>query len=134
MNVFSLHLLAAERSESCADVLRFVGADASGSFGLLAHHERFITVLVFGLARLQHGDGQWEYLGIPGGVLYFADNVCRISTRRYLRDRDVGAIARQLGSELLAEEQALAAQRSRLHHIENGLFRQLAELERNQEA
>ena len=38
-------------------VTSFVGEDASGSFGLLPRHDRFMTVLTFGLARLLLADG-----------------------------------------------------------------------------
>ena len=89
MSSFTLHLFSAERTERVDEVASFVGEDKSGSFGLLARHERFMTVLTFGLARLLLADGRREYLGFPGGLLYFIDNELRISTRRYLRDTDV---------------------------------------------
>ncbi len=50
-----LHRASAERGdcyERIDDVSSFVGEDDSGSFGLLARHDRFMTVLDFGLARL----------------------------------------------------------------------------------
>lgn len=130
MSAFTLQLLAADRSESIDAVRSFVGEDASGSFGLLAGHERFITVLTYGLARWQHADGRWEYLGLPGGVLYFVGDACRISTRRYLRDFDVTQVAQALGREMLAEEQGLRATRNKLHQLERGMLQQMAELGR----
>lgn len=128
MSDFSLLILAADRSERIDGVVSFVGEDRSGSFGLLPQHERLITVLVFGLARVKHVDGIWEFLGFPGGLLYFVNNECRISTRRFLRDRDVTRIAQTLGCELLAEEQALAETRQKLHRLETEMLRHLAEL------
>ncbi len=130
MSSFTVQLLAADRSENIDGVTSFVGEDRSGSFGLLPGHERFMTVLSFGLARVRHANGAWEYLGIPGGLLYFIDNECHISTRRYLRDRDVTHVAQALTRELLAEEQALSETRRKLHRLEAEKLKQLAQLGR----
>lgn len=129
MNTFTLRLLAADRGEVIEGVASFSGEDASGRFGILAHHDRFITALSFGLARLRFGDGHEEYLGLPGGVLYFLDNELRISTRRYLRDIDATRIAAALGRDLLQEEQALEQTRRKLHRLETEMLRRLAHLE-----
>ncbi|MCI4430851.1 MAG: hypothetical protein JHC40_16990 [Burkholderiales bacterium] len=128
MNTFTLHLLAADRTEIIENVASFTGEDKSGSFGLLAQHDRFMTALTFGLARLALADGSREYLGFPGGLLYFVDNELRISTRRYLRDTDVGRITQALTRELLEEEQALEQTRRKLHRLETEMLRRLAEL------
>lgn len=128
MNTFTLHLFAADRSETIEHVASFIGEDASGSFGLLAHHDRFMTVLGFGLARVRLADGSREYLGFPGGLLYFVDNTLRISTRRYLRDSDVARITQALTRELLEEEQALEATRRKLHRLETEMLRRVAQL------
>lgn len=130
MSSFTVQLLAADRSENIDGVTSFVGEDRSGSFGLLPGHERFMTVLGFGLARVRQADGAWEYLGIPGGLLYFIDNECHISTRRYLRDRNVTHVAQALTRELLAEEQALSETRRKLHRLEAEMLKQLAQLGR----
>jgi len=128
MNTFTLHLFAADRTEIIEHVTSFTGEDKSGSFGLLARHERFMTVLTFGLARLLMADGSHEYLGFPGGLLYFIDNELRISTRRYLRDTDVERIAQALTRELLEEEQALTETRRKLHRLEAEMLRRVAQL------
>ena len=130
MSSFSLHLFAADRNEVIEDVTRFTGEDASGSFGLLAHHDRFMTMLTFGLARLQRANGVIEYLGFPGGLLYFINNELRISSRRYLRDTDVARITQALSRELLEEEQALEQTRRKLHRLEAEMLKRLAQLGR----
>ena len=70
MNTFTLELHDTSRTEQIEDVFSFVAEDGSGSFGLQAGHERFITVLRFGLARWRTRDGVWHYVAMPGGVLY----------------------------------------------------------------
>ena len=128
MNTFTLHLFAADRYERIEEVASFVGEDKSGSFGLQARHDRFMTALTFGLARLLLADGSREYLGLPGGLLYFVDNELRISTRRYLRDTNADNLAQALTRELLDEEQALNETRRKLHRLEAEMLKRLAQL------
>jgi len=130
MNTFTVHLFAADRYERIGDVASFSGEDKSGRFGLLARHERFMTALTFGLVRLVLADGSREYLGLPGGLLYFVGNELRISTRRYLRDTDVERIAHALTRELLEEDRALHETRRKLHRLETEMLRRLAHLGR----
>lgn len=129
MNTFRVQLLGTDRGEAIDGVASFVGDDASGSFGLMAHHQRFMTVLAFGLARLTLADGSRQYLGLPGGLLYFVDNELRISTRRYLMGTDAAAIASVLAKEMLAEEQALALTRQKLHRLEAEMLQRMAQLD-----
>ena len=104
MSDFPLVLRGAGRTERIEGVTSFIGEDASGSFGILPDHTRFMTVLNFGLARFRRKGGPWQYLALPGALLYFVDNQMRITTRRYLRDEDYGRISRLLEKEMTAEE------------------------------
>lgn len=128
MNTFRVELLAADRGQTIDGVASFIGEDTSGSFGLMAHHVRFMTVLTFGLARLRTADGAWQYAGLPGGLLYFVDNELRISTRRFVMGSDAAAIADLLAQEMLAEEQALAQTRRKLRRLEAQMLERMAQL------
>jgi len=130
MNTFRVRLLATDRGEAIDGVASFVGEDASGSFGLMARHVRFMTVLTFGLTRLTLADRSRQYVGLPGGLLYFDDNELRISTRRYLTGTDATAIAATLAQEMLAEEQALALTRQKLQRLEAEMLQRMAQLDR----
>lgn len=129
MNTFRVQLLATDRGQTIDGVVSFVGEDASGSFGLMARHVRFMTVLTFGLARLRTADGSWQYAGLPGGLLYFVDNELRISTRRYVLGSDAAAIAGTLAQEILTEEQALAQTRRKLRRLEAQMLERMAQLD-----
>ena len=130
MSAFAVHLYAADSYERIDDAVSFVGEDSSGSFGLLAHHERFMTVLAFGLARITLEDGSRQFLGFPGGLAYFIDNTLRISTRRYLRDTNVERITEALTRELLEEEAALQLMRRKLERLEAEMLKRLAHIGR----
>ena len=132
MNTFSLHLLSATEQKEVHGVTSFVGEDASGSFGIQAGHARSMTSLVFGLARYRCGDEAWQYLALPGGLLYFVENHLSICTRHYLVDRDYSRISRLLQEQLLVEEQGLRETKRSLRRLEESVLRRLYEIGRGE--
>ena len=80
MKTFELILQDATQTDKIEGVSSFVGEDVSGSFGILAGHARMMTSLIIGLARFRQGDRSWQYLALPGGLLYFAENILTVST------------------------------------------------------
>ena len=126
---FTLLLFDSRQSERIEGVSAFVGEDASGSFGILPGHTRFMTVLVFGLARFRCGEeSPWEYLALPGALFYFTDNTLTLASRHYLRDTDYERISQRLADELLAEEEALHDIRESLRRMEEEMFKRMWEL------
>lgn len=130
MNTFAVDLLSPGACASIDDVVNFVGADASGQFGLRAMHERFITALLPGLARLQRQDGEWTYLAQPGATLHFADNRLTVATRDYVLSPDHRLVVEALEQRFANEDATLVAVRENLIQIEREMFRRLWELER----
>jgi len=122
---FTLRLQDATRTEEITGVTSFVGEDASGSFGILAGHARMLTVLITGLARFRVGPDNWQYLAVPGALLYFRDNVLTLSTRRYLLDADYTRISQALQQQLLAEEEQLHSMTTSLHRLEEEMLKRL---------
>lgn len=133
MGEFVLRLRSATRTEEVAGVTSFVGEDASGQFGVQARHARLMTALVTGLARFRVAAGPWEYLALPGGVLYFAENTLAINTRLYLRDADYERITRGLHELIEAEEEHLRTMKQSLLRLEQEMLRRLSELARGSE-
>ena len=130
MKTFTLALHDATRSAEIKNVVSFVGEDISGSFGIMPGHARFITSLVVGLARIRLSRDSWQYLALPGAVLYFRDNRLTISTRRYLLDDDYKRISRVLREQLLAEEEKLYSIKKSLHKMEEEVLKRLWEMGR----
>ncbi len=127
MNTFTLQLQDASRSERITGVTSFVGEDSTGAFGILAGHSRMMSSLNIGLARFRIGEGAWQYLALPGAVLYFRDNVLTLSTRRYLLDNDYTRISQALQQQLLAEEEKLRSLKESLHRMEQEVLKTLWE-------
>ncbi len=125
MKPFALVIQDAMHVERFDQVASFVGWDDSGSFGLLADHERFMTVLSWGLARFQTMDNVWHYLALPGGLLSFVENTATISTRRFLRDDNVDRISQALEEQLSVEEESLQAMKQSLSRLEEEMFKRL---------
>jgi F-type H+-transporting ATPase subunit epsilon len=89
-----------------------------------------ITSLIIGLARFRVGDGDWQYLALPGAVLYFHDNVLILSTRRYLLDDDYMRISQALQQQLIAEEEQLHSMKESLHRMEEEVLKRMWEMGR----
>ncbi|MBE9486851.1 MAG: hypothetical protein KAT62_08400 [Desulfuromonadales bacterium] len=130
MKSFILRLQDASHAEEIAGTTSFVGEDTSGSFGVLAGHARMMTSLIIGLARFRVGNNAWQYLALPGAVLYFHDNVLTLSTRRYLLDDNYMRISQALQQQLLAEEEKLHTMKESLHHMEEEVLKRLWEIGR----
>lgn len=130
MSTFQLIIRDATRSEQFEQVSSFVGEDASGSFGIQANHERTMASLVFGLARFRRTNEQWQYLAMPGALLYFVNNEMTINTRRYLIDTDYQRISAALQEQLLAEEKIMKSMKDSLHHMEEEVLKRMWELGR----
>ena len=131
MNTFSLQLYDATQQQRIQNVTSFVGEDSNGSFGLQAHHARFMTTLIFGLSRFRLQNEDWQYLALPGGVLYFNDNELSISTQHFLIDSDFERISDLLQQQLLAEEETLTATRTSLQKMEQSMLARLWNLQRD---
>lgn len=133
MSDFTVQLQSANQSERLDQVVSFVGEDASGSFGLMKGHGRFITTLVFGMARLRYADGRWDYLALPEAVAYFDKDQLTLSTRRYLRGDDYTRISQVLREELVREEQVLVEFKHSLEQMEQAMMLRLWRIGRGEE-
>ena len=131
---FCLEVYDSRQLTRVEDVCQFVGEDASGCFGLMANHQRFMTTLEIGLARFQLGrtDADWEYLAFPGALLAFEHNVLTIIARRFWRHADFDQISRILDEHLMRDEQASRQLRLSLAKIEENMLLRIWELKKHQ--
>lgn len=122
---FSLILCGTAGHERIDGVTSFIGEDATGSFGIRAGHARFLTSLVFGLARFRRNEDPWQFLALPRALAYFADNELMLCTRHYLIDSDYTRISALLTEQLLAEEESRRGFRAHLDRMEEAVLRRL---------
>lgn len=124
MSAFSILLESPERRRRIDGVRSFVGEDKTGSFGILPGHARLLASLEFGLARYR-ADGDWSYLALPGGLLYFEHDRLHLCTRRFLLGADYETISQALETELRAEEAKRKELRDDLRRLEEAMLRRL---------
>ena len=125
MTAFTLHLQSATQYVKLDDVESFVARDASGAFGLLARHERMMTALGFGLARLRSTAGAWSYVALPGGLAYFVDGELYVCARRFVLGDDYRTVSGAVEQTLLAEERALMNLKQSVNRLEHEMMRRL---------
>jgi F-type H+-transporting ATPase subunit epsilon len=131
MNSFQLVLRDSSHSQNISNVTSFVGEDSSGSFGIEADHARMMTSLVFGLARFKTETGPWQYLALPGAILYFVGNKLILNTRRYLLSENYEDITQALLDTLAKEEEELATMKHNLRKIEAHILKQMLEMSKS---
>lgn len=134
MNTFVLHLQSGTQYERIEGITSFAGQDASGSFGVLPRHERLMSLLTFGLARFRVGEEDWQYLAVPGALVYFHDNQLYLNTRRYVRGGDYEAVRATLRTQFMAEETALHEVKRSVQRLEEEMFKRLLEMNRGRSA
>jgi F-type H+-transporting ATPase subunit epsilon len=130
MDAFDIHLQSATQYEKIHNVVSFVGEDNSGQFGILAHHDRMMTCLKFGLAWFRYANNEIDYLALPGAIIYFIDNQLYISTRHYFRNKDYQVIQTSIAKELQIEEENLLCIKESLHHLDEEILKRLWDLKR----
>ena len=133
MNGFTVQLQSAVQCERLEGVVSFVGEDASGSFGLMKGHGRFVTTLRFGLAQLGYEDDRRDYLALPEAVASFDGDLLTISARRYLRGDDYTRISEVLRDEMVLEEQVLGEFKHSLEQMEHAMMLKLWRIGRTEE-
>lgn len=131
MTGFTLNILASNDEQHFTDVCSFVGADASGYFGIQANCSHFMTVLVFGLARFRYADETWHYLALPNALASFQANQLTISARYFLIDTDFDRISILLEQQAQKESANLHATRESLQRMDLAIFKKIRSLKHN---
>lgn len=128
MKTFSLTLIDTLETTHFDTVTQFIGADAEGSFGLLADHIHTVALLRYGLARFADNRGIWHFLAMPGGVLRFVNNQLTITTVRYFLGDSEDAICESLEAALQQTDSEVYKAKAALSKIEHSLIKRLVEL------
>lgn len=131
MTGFTLNILASNDEQHFDNVCSFVGADASGYFGIQANHLRFMTTLVFGLARFRFTDETWHYVALPNALASFHANQLTLSTRYFLIDTDFDRISVLLEQQALKESTNLHVTRESLRRMDLAIFKKIKSLKSN---
>jgi len=108
----------------------FIARDSSGSFGLQARHETYVTCLRPGLARLRIQNEGWIYIAQPGGIVVFRENILRLSTSQFILSKDRDQLVARMEQAWQAAEQGLRTTKTSYLQAEQALTRKLWEMNR----
>jgi F-type H+-transporting ATPase subunit epsilon len=128
MSTFSIVFCGAGGVERFDGIVRFIGADDSGSFGIRPRHEAAIAVLRCGLARFQDTSGTWRYAALPGGVLRFAGDAMTIVAAHCFIGTERTLLAERLAADLARADSELRTMRDTLDGIDRTLIQRLSDL------
>ncbi|HXE31101.1 MAG TPA: hypothetical protein VN515_04805 [Terriglobales bacterium] len=130
MKTFRLQLHGATEEQTHEGLQSVVAHDASGSFAVLAGHERLLTRLTSGIVRLQYADGSRAYAAVMGGLLYFAENQMHIVTRELHLAASDEVLEESLEAEWQAQEAELTELRAQIRRLDRAILTAMAGLGR----
>jgi F-type H+-transporting ATPase subunit epsilon len=129
MRTFSVNIYSSNLTEQFNDITAFYGKGDDGYFGILAGGERRIYTLSYGLSRIKHENGDTEYLALPGGLIYFKDNIMSVTTRSIMRSSDLNEITSALEKKMKLEEENIGEIKKNLHEVDQEILRRLSRLD-----
>ncbi len=100
--------------------------DASGSFGVLPGHARFLTSLAFSILRFERGDGTVGYCAVRRGILQVnpGDEVL-VATREAVVGTDLARLTDDVLAGMAAERDLERTERAEAMRLELGAIRQI---------
>jgi F-type H+-transporting ATPase subunit epsilon len=86
------------------DVVHVRAEDETGSFGILVHHDEFLTALAVSVVSWRQASGREGHCAVRGGVLSISDGEeVAIATRQAVMGDDLGHLADKVVAELKRE-------------------------------
>lgn len=109
------------------DEVRHVRAeDASGAFGLMPHHDEFLTVLEISVVTWRDHDDREHHVAVRGGVLTMtAGERVEIATREAQTGDDLAELERDVVARYRAEAEATATAAREATRLESAIVRQV---------
>ena len=105
-------------------------ADASGRFGLLPRHQKFLTLLLPCVLSFREADGRERYAAADGGVLLLAKDRVSIVTREAVVADRLDDVADAAESMLEARRRHEETARAEFAGLRARLLRELSSVER----
>ena len=126
---FEFNLLSSNQTQKFTNVTSFLGIDATGSFGIQAHHEPFMTVLALGLSRFRvENEESWRYVALPSGLLSFRANQLTISTHYFWIDTDFNRLTHLLEQQAETDQKNMRTIRENLQRMELAMLKKIRSL------
>lgn len=134
MTAFRLVLMDCSRTLQVDDTHSFIGTDRSGSFGIQAGHETFLTCLQPGLARYRTAEQQWHYIAQPGATLWFHDHQLQLITTQFVISDNRQELQQLLETRWQRESETQGSTLRNVTQVEQALARKLWEMNKGGES
>jgi F-type H+-transporting ATPase subunit epsilon len=110
-----------------SDDVRHVRAeDATGAFGILPHHDAFLTVLAISVITWRDRGDREHHVAVRGGVLRVScDDRVEVATRDAEAGDDLEALEHAVVARYRAEDEATAAAHREAARVEAALVRRI---------
>ncbi|MSQ09720.1 MAG: F0F1 ATP synthase subunit epsilon [Dehalococcoidia bacterium] len=119
---FHLDVVTAERSVFSDDVDSVVAPGAEGEFGVLPHHEAFLTALDYGELRIAQASGN-TVLAVGGGFLEVRDGRAIVLADSAERSEEIDMARAEAARERAKEQIAMGPNQMDLMRAEAALRR-----------
>jgi len=111
------------------DVDSVTAADSSGSFGIMARHTGFLSVLSPCILVLRKGDTH-GYAAVAGGIVRVESGRVSIATRQAVEGADYAGLREMLATEFRKKEEKEATFEDLLSNMEKLLVDRMVKFER----
>jgi len=127
---FRLRLITATRVVLDEDVVSVVAEDESGSFGVLAGHERLAAALVPTILRCKLASGGMRFVAVDRGVLKKEGRELRVAVRQAVVGDDYRALEKLISERITHLEDSEAAARHAFSRVSLSVMLRLFGYER----
>jgi len=108
------------------DVHHVRAEDATGAFGLLPHHDEFLTVLAISVVTWRDREDREHHVAVRGGVLSMSGGAhVEIATREAQTGDDLAALERDVVTRYQSEVEANATASREAARLESAIVRQV---------
>ena len=128
-STFDIKILTPLEKLKIKNVTIFRGEDKSGSFGILANHIEFLTILTQSIAIIKK-DNFEEYIAFNKGVLIFKENLLTITTRDFAKSKDLKMLKNIIEEKFKKIEKEEALFRQNITRLEKEFIKRMIELEK----
>ncbi len=128
-STFDIKILTPLEKLKIKNVTFFRGEDKSGSFGILANHIEFLTILTQSIAIIKK-DNFEEYIALNKGVLIFKNNLLTITTRDFVKSKDLKLLKNIIEEKFKKIEKEETLFRQNITRLEKEFIKRMIELEK----
>lgn len=128
-STFNARIITPQIVEEIENITFFRAEDESGTFGLLAHHTHFLTVLKPSVS-IAVINGKEHYYAFHGGILTFKDNLLTITAKEFVQSDQIKELKTIIKKSFEQMEQKDHQFYENVENLQKAFFKKIIEMER----